>query len=819
MTNTYGRELVDRLRTYHRNQMKLASLSNRRSFLLRCRSHGCLPKHIIDKTRGIDSIFQYHDSYTGHIVGHFTSRLEHGILNLEISITIKNLIRLQTLQSTLENDIELQLPQNIWLEFKHRTTVKQNRVFYDTKASLRNKFDRIRSQQQRQVKVQDNWFKNISDTIIPPDISDFLALGPKFSIKPSTRDVSIPHILANIECATAKLPTQERNLALTRVTNILTNYVQHHDNGDPQLNKIFNKTKKFLKDNPQIIVTRADKGNVTVAMNKQQYNDLSTNLLADTSYYKKLNRDPTNSLQQKANKIVTSLKREGMIDERQSKSMMIYNSKSAKFYGLPKIHKPQIALRPIISAVSGPNSGISRFITNTLTEAYNKDNEFYVSDSFEFSKFANDFQLPQGYVLVSLDVVSLFSNIPTELASECISAKWGSIGEYCHLSEQKFLELLEFVFNSTVFTFNGQFYQQIFGVSMGSDVSPIIAQWVMDHIVVEALKMLPFNVPFLKKYVDDIITAIPANSVDVVVKQFNSIHPKIQFTVEEERNSAVPFLDTLVIRQGNIVKTDWYQKPTASGRYVNFLSFHTTKMKINTVMNLKHRILKVAHHDFQESNLKKLHDILLKNSFPKKLLNKLIFSTPITPPTDQPPSTFFYVSLPHVEGLTRRITAALSSVPEIKVANSNLKTVNSLFTRTKDKTPIMQDSNLVYSIPCQDCTAVYIGQTSRNLSARITSHRSDTRRELNSSALSIHANQSNHSFNYDDTKILDRESNSKKRQFLEMVRIVQHKNAINFRKDIDGLSSIYTYLLHLDNQRRSDHRSDIPPSPPLSPIL
>jgi len=35
--------------------------------------------------------------------------------------------------------------------------------------------------------------------------------------------------------------------------------------------KEFNRCKKFLRDNEEVFVTRADKGQVTVIMNKQTY--------------------------------------------------------------------------------------------------------------------------------------------------------------------------------------------------------------------------------------------------------------------------------------------------------------------------------------------------------------------------------------------------------------------------------------------------------------------------------------------------------------------------------------------------------------------
>lgn len=59
---------------------------------------------------------------------------------------------------------------------------------------------------------------------------------------------------------------------------------------------------------------------------------------------------------------------------------------------------------------------LSGFVAEILTKAFKReDNPYYVEDSFAFSIFINNFQLPEGYVIVSLDVISLFTNIPVDL--------------------------------------------------------------------------------------------------------------------------------------------------------------------------------------------------------------------------------------------------------------------------------------------------------------------------------------------------------------------------------------------------------------------
>lgn len=70
---------------------------------------------------------------------------------------------------------------------------------------------------------------------------------------------------------------------------------------------------------------------------------------------------------------------------------------------------------------------------------------------------------------------------------------------------------------------------------------------------------------------------------------------------------------------------DWYSKPTSSGRYLNFHSYHKTSIKINLILGLKNRISKICHHTLRIKIFKKLKDILIDNSYPLSLVNQLLF--------------------------------------------------------------------------------------------------------------------------------------------------------------------------------------------------
>lgn len=69
-----------------------------------------------------------------------------------------------------------------------------------------------------------------------------------------------------------------------------------------------------------------------------------------------LQRDPFSTMQEKANNLVTQLKNDNVISESTAKSLTIYNAFTTRFYTLPKIHKPNASMRPIVPSIDSHNS-------------------------------------------------------------------------------------------------------------------------------------------------------------------------------------------------------------------------------------------------------------------------------------------------------------------------------------------------------------------------------------------------------------------------------------------------------------------------------
>ena len=159
---------------------------------------------------------------------------------------------------------------------------------------------------------------------------------------------------------------------------------------------------------------------------------------------------------------------------------------------------------------------------------------------------------------------------------------------------------------------------------MGSPLSQILADIVLDDLETSCLKKLNFQLLFFKRYVDDFITCVPITEINKVLQIFNSYHDRLKFTYELQNHGKISFLDILLIRKGNTIITDWFQKPTFSGRLLNYNSNHPIQQKISIIYNTIDKALGLSHPSFREKNIKFAVNIFLANDYPIKFIKKYI---------------------------------------------------------------------------------------------------------------------------------------------------------------------------------------------------
>jgi GIY-YIG catalytic domain len=410
----------------------------------------------------------------------------------------------------------------------------------------------------------------------------------------------------------------------------------------------------------------------------------------------------------------------------------------------------------------------------------------------------------------SFDVVSLFTNVDTELSLKILERRWSEIEEHTKVNKELFFEILRFcVCENNYFSFQGNFYKQKFGLGMGQTLSTILADFVLKDLFDECIAKFPKEPTFLKKYVDDVICSMNPNNIDEALKIINSYHKNIKFTLEkEDEMHSIAFLDMKVIRTNNgSLKTNWYKKSVSCDRILNYHSKHPFSMRYNVAFSHARRVLKLSNPEFHQENRKKITLTLQKNNYPTNLINR-IFKKILYLEKPLNDSNELYVSAQEVSVTEKKkIYSSFNYIPklseclkqELEKYNENLtlafkppNKINSLFTNTKDKIDKNKKSNLIYKINCTDCPSVYIGETSKYLETRLKRHKYDFENKNNNkstkTALVRHCIDTNHTPQFEKATILDYERGQKRRELLESTYINLNSHTVNFKTDTTRIS-------------------------------
>lgn len=794
----YGEPVCGMLKNWANCNRKLAARHNDRIFMLKCRSNNVVPSHIIQHVKCTYRLYK-DKSIVNNDVRRVVVRFQRDLLNIEIKFIIGEVKRLTTALREIKTEL-----LNILDSADYSSFLGSQNLFYE-KSYLKIK-DNQMAKFMKLIHVHDSTkllgcFVNLTNVEFPDDAIDLLSYGPKFGLPFSYHNYPIDQIIADVELGISNIKNcGVQDELRANCTNIITNFINKSkfikDSQEVKLLKTVNKTKNFLKEKDDILIVKSDKTNSTVAIMKSDYEAKMLKLLEDVDTYLPLKKDPTNKIQNLNNKICMDLFKRGKIDLITKNRLVKYNSTSPRMYGLVKNHKDGNPLRPVVSFINSPTYESAKFLSNILKELSSK--KYNIADSFDAFSKLKEVCIPSNYILASLDVASLFTNIPLNLIFEIINNNWSTLKVSTKLDKQEFLDLFKLCCEGGYLQYGEMFYSMINGVAMGSPIAPIIADIVMNNLLDNITEKTDVQLPFIFKYVDDLILAVPedSQSQDTILSYFNKFHPKLQFTMEIEKNGQIPFLDLLLIRRPDgSLSIDWYRKPLKSDRYLNYKSHHPFHQKINVAFGLKSRALQLSDKCYHKKNLKLVKNILSLNHFPKKLINSIVHNSRTINCEGKNPQDGPYMSLTYVKGLSEQLGKTLKASDK-NIAYKNQKTLGSILF-SKLKSPIRKEkkSNVVYKIPCGGCDGTYVGITGQRLGARIYQHKYDSAKMTPCCALAQHSVEQKHKFDFDNTTVICAERNPRKREILEMINILQDPKTVNKKTDTHKLSKIYHKLI------------------------
>ena len=390
---------------------------------------------------------------------------------------------------------------------------------------------------------------------------------------------------------------------------------------------------KQLKQDPNIVIVPADKGNATVVMNTDEYKEKISTHLGDSNTYQELQNNPLKKVQSKLNSLLTTLKDKKAIEYNQYLHLRSNQLTVPRIYGLIKIHRENNPIRPITSFCGlflflFYTYNTAQFLSKILTPL-TELSETKLKNTLDIKQQLENIQIPANHVLVSFDVKALFTSIPTNLATECVdkllTENTNLLTQLTSLNKNDILRLLEICIQSTIFQWNNKIYQQCHGTPMGSPISVALAELTMQSIEQEALTTSPDQIVLWRRYLDDIIAIIPENSTNRLLLHLNSINPHIKFTVEEDRDRKLPFLDLLITRKNdNSLYYAVHRKNTHTGNYLNFRSNHPMHHKRAVIKSLSDRAKQLCSEDSLGPELNTIGEDLAVNGYPRSFIESVM---------------------------------------------------------------------------------------------------------------------------------------------------------------------------------------------------
>ena len=726
------------------------------------------------------------------------------LLDIEINFKNKCVKRLEQQVLSLSTSFYDSLSFIDGMYFKSLISRNLRSYITETKRIHEQKLLKLGLQQPKFVSPKDVIF-NYSNYTLSKKEEFLLSLGLDFCLpnfKPSFSKFFLPfelffnrlsHLPSHIDLETARQSIQ--SIAHKAFSSYKVN------NWFPFLKKQDFDILKKLSSKKDLVICRPDKGKGVVLLNRTDYVSKMNEILSDETKFAYVG-DPQFSIifkiEDKVNRALKQFRDNDIINDQTYHSLYSSGSAFSSLYGLPKVHKPNAPLRPILAAYNSPNYSIAKFLVPLLSDISTNQYSLKNSSSFVPEILEQD----SNTFMTSFDVKSLFTNVPLIETIDIILDKLFPTADSIvqGFNKSNFKKLLELSVIDTHFIFNGKIYKQKDGMAMGSPLGPTFANIFMCALEENFLNNCPdhFKPIFYKRYVDDTFLLFKEeNHASLFLNYVNTFHENIKFSMEIENNSKLSFLDILISRSNGQYMTGIFRKDTFTGLGLNFFSHSPLSFKINSCKTLLSRAFSLC------SNWQKFHEevsflrsYFLKNCYPafifdkqiRNFLNDMFRPKPLMSTV---PKMKLYVSLPfmnHTLSVQRELNDVLGKLypyVDFKFVFRNFLTIGSLF-KFKDSLPELMRSSTVYLFSCPRCNlGTYVGCTNRMLKVRIDSHKGVSHRTGSTlsvkehSAIRSHTISCKHHIQYKDFKILSLASDHHSLLFLESLLIKQHSPTLN----------------------------------------
>ena len=353
---------------------------------------------------------------------------------------------------------------------------------------------------------------------------------------------------------------------------------------------------KFRNDT-NIVITDSDKNLGPVVLDTSLYLDLINTHLSDESTYQVITLNAINDYDE-----ITSIFNAHFITIQSAINNLEFVFKSRfhseykwlcvstnssnsftipNFRIIPKLQKlGTLKSRPISSAVDWITTPPSRFISHILSLFSTQFHDTIIKDSKSFISQLDGKQIPPNSLLVSFDIVSLYTNLDIPDIIQTFNNAWPEV--------PFFVSLIEAILNSSFINFQGSIYKQIRGMPMGTNAAVEIANLYLYYRFDNSPYLRSFidsqKILYYKRYIDDTFGVWTASKEELIefTTTINHLIPGIKFT-SVTHPSSIEFLDTVLLKttilNSSYIHFRIHQKSLNKYLYLPAASKHSTALK------------------------------------------------------------------------------------------------------------------------------------------------------------------------------------------------------------------------------------------------
>jgi len=564
------------------------------------------------------------------------------------------------------------------------------------------------------------------------------------NFEPAPLTIPVTETIAAIESAAFSMPPDKHTALAVAVREA----IRRARPPPPNMCKEELRALAALKHDKSITIVPADKGKATVVLDSDEYARKLAAVLDDHAFARlpgsTSTRNPYSKIEKETRALLKGTGVQVRVDDW---------CKPPHIYGLPKIHKKDAPLRPIVACAGSTLHPLAKWLARTLRPV-ERDLTHTVANNEDLIARMKKTPIDSRTRLCSFDVAALFPSVPLVDALDALHARIAHVqarsDDIPHeLDPSLLVRLVRHCVENTVFTHDDKWYKQVRGLAMGSPLSPLLANVYMHFFECALLRDAPKKPVAWWRYVDDVL--IVWDGTDDELKSFyelaNARDPHIKFTVEHEHEARLPFLDVLIERESDSFSTSVYRKPTHTGRYLHYASNHSGAVKQGIVRTLAHRanvVCSTAQSLRDEMAL--LRRSFATNGYPLDVIARGTRSRPhvhsdTAAPTEDRPRL---ACVPYAGEFTENIKRVCAKYNIRVVARSRPTLRQQLFRPAPKRAPLLSQ-DAVYKVQMEPCGESYIGETRRALKVRIGEHKTAVKhKHENKSAIAEHVARCTH---------------------------------------------------------------------------